>query len=218
MSDPTVEVRRADVGDHDEVVGVDRRALGWAADGRDRALFDWKHGENPLARRPSSVATVDGRVVGFRSFICWGTPPRRRAARLVRAVDTATDPTVQGRGIFRRLTLESIAALPALGFDRDLQHAERPEPPGLAEDGLVPARETHPRGRAAQPGQPGEDGALAHPCRPLVAPPARWAHRAAEALAELGSVPGTADQSRWHTPRSIEYLRWRYRSSRSTTA
>ncbi len=35
----------------------------------------------------------------------------------MRAVDTATDPDFQGAGIFRRLTLHALDALPALGVE-----------------------------------------------------------------------------------------------------
>jgi GNAT superfamily N-acetyltransferase len=58
------------------------------------------------------VATVDERVVGFRTFMRWQfarTDDTRLQA--VRAVDTATDPDYQGRGIFSRLTLHGIDEL-----------------------------------------------------------------------------------------------------------
>ena len=53
MSDAPVEVRPAAPGDHDEIIGVASRALGWAADERDRAFFRWKHGDNPFGPSPA---------------------------------------------------------------------------------------------------------------------------------------------------------------------
>ena len=209
MTDVPVEVRPADAGDRDEIIGVAARALGWAADERDRALFDWKHGENPFGSPPAWVATDDGRVVGFRSFICWELQRSGEPLRLVRAVDTATDPTFQGRGIFRRLTLESIAALPTLGFDAIFNTPNDLSRPGWLKMGSTQL------GRPTLGVVPRSPASLGRMARSRI-PADRWSipspvgTPAAEALAELSSVPGMADQSRWHTPRSIEYLRWRY--------
>ena len=57
-------------------------------------------------------------VVGFPRVSAVGArrPGRSRAAP-ARAVDTATDPEFQGRGIFTRLTLEALDALPAEGVE-----------------------------------------------------------------------------------------------------
>ena len=58
------------------------------------------------------VACVGERVVGFRTFLRWEfARVRRHAIAAVRAVDTATDPEFQGRGIFTRLTLHGITEL-----------------------------------------------------------------------------------------------------------
>jgi len=209
VSDATVEVRPAEAGDRDEIIGVAARALGWAADERDRALFDWKHGENPFGTPPAWVATIDGRVIGFRSFICWELERGGERLRLVRAVDTATDPTFHGRGIFRRLTLESISALPDLGFDAIFNTPNDLSRPGWLKMGSTQL------GRPALGVVPRSPASLGRMVRSRTAAD-RWSipspvgRPAAEALAELRSVPATEDQSRWHTPRSIEYLRWRY--------
>ena len=57
------------------------------------------------------VAEADGRVVGLRAFMRWEFVAGRRRFRAVRAVDTATHPDHQGRGIFSRLTLEALDGL-----------------------------------------------------------------------------------------------------------
>ncbi|UDY33925.1 GNAT family N-acetyltransferase [Dermatobacter hominis] len=108
-------VRRAMRADRPEVVALCRAALGWRAGGLDEAFFSWKHDENPAGASPMWIAEDDGRPVGVRVFLRWrfrrpdGTP-----LRAVRAVDTATHPDAQGRGVFTRLTL---GALPELRDD-----------------------------------------------------------------------------------------------------
>jgi GNAT superfamily N-acetyltransferase len=109
-------VRRADAADLPAVLELARRALGWSDD--DTSFLEWKHRENPFGASPMWVALDGERVVGFRVFLRWEfTDGEGRVVRAVRAVDTATDPDYQGRGIFTRLTLEAVAALPTEGVD-----------------------------------------------------------------------------------------------------
>jgi GNAT superfamily N-acetyltransferase len=74
-------------------------------------FFRWKHLENPFGRSHMIVAEVEGEVVGFRSFLRWGLRSEAGALRAARAVDTATHPGYQGRGIFSTLTLEAVEQL-----------------------------------------------------------------------------------------------------------
>src|SRR5437867_2251138 len=57
------------------------------------------------------VAVSDDRIVGFRTFIRWRFRVDDDVVDAVRAVDTATDPAHQGRGIFSRLTLGALDEL-----------------------------------------------------------------------------------------------------------
>ncbi len=74
-------------------------------------LFRWKHFDNPFGPSFMLVAEADGRIVGLRAFLRWRFRAGHRAVDAVRAVDTATHPAHQGRGIFSRLTLEALDAL-----------------------------------------------------------------------------------------------------------
>jgi GNAT superfamily N-acetyltransferase len=114
MTSDDLTIRRADAADFPRIVELARRALGWDDD--DAAFLTWKHLENPYGVSPMWVALDGERVVGFRTFLRWeflfagGT-----VVKAVRAVDTATDPDYQGRGIFTRLTLQGLQELPADG-------------------------------------------------------------------------------------------------------
>ena len=114
-----VEVRRATDDDLPAVLELAQAALGWRPDDPNDAFFRWKHLDNPVGRRPCGW-----RVDGDRRRRLPRVPAvavrRRRTgdrATAVRAVDTATDPDHQGRGIFRRLTLGAVDELPAEGVD-----------------------------------------------------------------------------------------------------
>jgi GNAT superfamily N-acetyltransferase len=116
LTDRRFDVRAAEPSDRPAVLELLSASLGWSPDRRFDALFSWKHEDNPIGRSPAWVAVDGEAVVGFRTFMRW----EHRAAsgevlQAVRAVDTATHPAYQGRGIFRRLTLEALDALRAEG-------------------------------------------------------------------------------------------------------
>jgi GNAT superfamily N-acetyltransferase len=87
------------------------RSLGREADPRYDALFAWKHEENAFGPSPMWVAVDGERLAGFRVLMPWEFVEHGRVVRAVRAVDTATDPDYQGRGIFTRLALEALDEL-----------------------------------------------------------------------------------------------------------
>lgn len=74
-------------------------------------FFQWKHEANPFGVSPGWVATDGSRLIGFRTFLRWRFRHGKHLLSAVRAVDTATHPDYQGRGIFRRLTLAAVEEL-----------------------------------------------------------------------------------------------------------
>ena len=114
MSD--LEIRRATPADETEVLELFRIALGWKTGDPNEELFAWKHKTNPFGPSPAWVATDNGRIVGYRTFLRWQfLDGHNKPVRAVRAVDTVTSPEYQGRGIFRRLTLQAVAELTLAG-------------------------------------------------------------------------------------------------------
>jgi GNAT superfamily N-acetyltransferase len=76
---------------------------------RTPGLFRWKHVDNPFGRSIGLVAEEKGRIVGLRTFMRWNlVTPEGGSLRCIRAVDTATHPDHQRRGIFQRLTEEAV--------------------------------------------------------------------------------------------------------------
>lgn len=115
MSFPTdvaVDIRRAGPADEPAILRLLQRALAGGPTGqREAAFFRWKHQENPFGPSLAWVAEVDGDLAGFRTFMRWRFRTGYGAVRAVRAVDTATDPAHQGRGIFTRLTRHALGEL-----------------------------------------------------------------------------------------------------------
>jgi GNAT superfamily N-acetyltransferase len=80
-------------------------------------LFAWKHLNNPFGRSIMMVAESEGRIVGLRALMRWDLDHPSGPLRCVRAVDTATHPDFQRRGIFRLLTTAAIDLARADGVD-----------------------------------------------------------------------------------------------------
>jgi L-malate glycosyltransferase len=112
-----LDIREATPADRDAILALTRRSLGWTDDPRFEQLFRWKHDENPNGPSPMWVAVDGDRVVAVRAFMRWTFIRGGHELRAVRAVDTATDPDYQGRGLFRALTLHGVDAMRKEGVD-----------------------------------------------------------------------------------------------------
>jgi predicted N-acetyltransferase YhbS len=108
-------VRRATPEDDEGIVRLLSRTLGWEDDPRHRALFEWKHRSNPFGSSPGWVAEDDEGLIGSRTFMRWQFQVGSETVTAVRAVDTATHPRAQGRGVFRTLTMTGVEELTASG-------------------------------------------------------------------------------------------------------
>ena len=211
MADDAVQIRPAAPEDRAQVLRLAGRALGWADDERDRAYFAWKHDENPFGTSPAWVAVDDGQVIAFRTFLRWALEgPGGERLEVARAVDTATDPAHQGRGLFRRLTLGAVADLTAAGVGAVFNTPNEQSRPGYLKMGW------HQLGRptlGVLPATVRRAGVL----RQARTAAEKWSEAcpigepAGAVLAGLATVPGPAGGSRrWATPRTTAYLSWRY--------
>lgn len=110
-----LQIRPATPQDRTAVIEMMRGPLQWGNDARNAAFYTWKHDRNPFGPSPTWVAVDGTRVVAVRAFMRWRFHRGNRIIDAVRAVDTATDPEYQGRGLFRELTLIGVDALRADG-------------------------------------------------------------------------------------------------------
>ncbi len=103
-------IRPATAADRSAVIELCRRSLGWRSGDPNEGFFAWKHDENPFGSSPAWVAVAeDGSLAGLRVFLRWRfRSPDGGCFEAVRAVDTATHPDWQGKGIFTRLTLGAL--------------------------------------------------------------------------------------------------------------
>ena len=84
------------------------------------------------------IALDGDRIVAFRAFLRWLLRDEGdQAISAVRAVDTATDPDFQGRGLFTRLTLTALDDLEAAGVQLVFNTPNAKSLPGYRKMGWV---------------------------------------------------------------------------------
>ncbi len=165
-------------------------------------LFTWKHVDNPFGRSILLVAEADGKIAGLRAFMRWElTTSEGVTLRCVRAVDTATHPDYQRRGIFRRLTLAALEAATADGVDMVFNTPNPKSGAGYLSMGWI---EVGDIGVMAAPGR----GALRGSAEPDDLPEPDDYLVDPLPVAQLTVTDRTPRGLR--TPRTPEYLGWRF--------
>lgn len=211
-----LDVRAYRRDDEADVLDLLNEALGGGPVGAwTPELFRWKHADNPFGPSFMLVAESSGRLVGLRAFMRWRFEVDGRSVSAVRAVDTATHPDYQGRGIFSRLTLE---ALDSLRGDVDFVFNTPNENslPGYLKMGWRPVGKVPVSVRVLRPVR--FLGGLRQPNRQPQrdrVPSFGEAVPVSEVLADGNKVARLLEttetrSSRLVTPRTLDYLRWRY--------
>lgn len=207
-----IDVRLATPADQPAVLGLLGTALGWGGGDAFARFFAWKHAENPLGASPGWIALDGERVVGFRTFLRWELEGPNGVVRAVRAVDTATHPDYQRRGIFSRLTATALEHLGAEGVDLVFNTPNDRSGPGYAKLGW---RRVGPLALSCRPRSPSGLVRMAGARRPAE----RWSlpcgagRPAGEVLADPVVAELLASQpppSGLRTRRSTAFLSWRY--------
>jgi N-acetylglutamate synthase-like GNAT family acetyltransferase len=101
-----MEIRTATEHDVPLIVELLKKSLGEELMPKSREYWQWKHIDNPFGKSPVILAFENDILVGVRAFMRWQWKSSGQVFESVRAVDTATHPDYQGRGIFKKLTLE----------------------------------------------------------------------------------------------------------------
>jgi GNAT superfamily N-acetyltransferase len=100
-----MEIKTATEEDIPAIVNLLKVSLGEALMPKSETYWRWKHVKNPFGASPVLLAVEAGEVVGVRGFMRWQWTNQHGILKALRAVDTATHPSHQGKGIFKKLTL-----------------------------------------------------------------------------------------------------------------
>lgn len=205
-----LEVRRATGEDIPDAIAVASAALGWDPADPNEAFFRWKHLDNPAGASPMWLAVDGDDTAGFRTMLNWRFAGPAGTRRAVRAVDTATHPDHQRRGIFRLLSTTAVDELTADGVDFVFNTPNDNSRPGYLRMGW---REV---GRVATRFAVSGVGALPRLARARTAAD-KWSlpldvgepvDRVVDDLVDLAAT--TPAPAGWATDRTADHLRWRY--------
>lgn len=208
-------IRSYEDADQPSVLDLLRVTLGPGPGGdRSPEFFRWKHLENPFGESLMLVAEEDRRIIGLRAFMRWRFRAGDRTIPAARPVDTATHPDAQGRGVFSRLTKEGLAALEGSASLLFNTPNEKSLPGylkmGWRKVGSIPISVKIRRpARFLTRIRSVRRGAAPREPQPRIA-----ADPAGEILAEGAAMSRLLEESPpspgLSTPRSLDYLRWRY--------
>lgn len=201
--------------DTEAVLELMRLGLG-AGVPRTPELWHWKHRANAFGESFGFLAEAGDRPVALRMFLRWCFHGQGRMIAAARAVDTVTHPAWQGRGLFTRLTRRGLGQLEASGVALVFNTPNRKSRPGYLKLGWRGAGRLPLMVRALRPlrlpiallTRSRETDAQTDPQFDLAGfrPAKDWLASSEVATLGLAQSP----ESRWQTPRSAAYLRWRY--------
>src|SRR5262249_51191081 len=208
-----LQSRLATGADLPAILELLRLSMGRDSDDRFSALFRWKHLDNTFGRSPMWVACDDERIVGLRTLMRWEFERDGETVRCVRAVDTATHPDYQGRGIFKQLTLAALPELERDGVQFVFNTPNTQSRPGYIKMGWTEI------GRAAACVRPLSVGGALRLARNRV-PAAHWSEPTGfgrpvdEVIAEPGFATLLASREpapgRFRTRVDASFVAWRY--------
>jgi GNAT superfamily N-acetyltransferase len=209
-----VTIRLASVSDRPSVLRLLEASLGWGSDERYAEFFAWKHEQSPFGPSPAWVAMDgDGQLLGFRTFLRWEFECDSGLVRAARAVDTATRPDVQRRGVFSRLTRTAIEALRSDGVAFVFNTPNQQSLPGYIRMGWQQVGRLPVGARAVSVGRWARIARARCPAERWSLP-SRGGVPASDALADRAPLErllaNLDDAKGLRTRMTVEFLRWRY--------
>ncbi len=112
-----MKIREASEEDIPEIVKVLKLSLGEQDLPLSESIWNFKHLSNPFGKSLVFVAEENSTIIGVRAFMRWKWKLGSKIYNTYRAVDTATHPEHQGKGIFKKLTLKAVEVAKENGDD-----------------------------------------------------------------------------------------------------
>jgi predicted N-acetyltransferase YhbS len=103
-----MQIREATELDIPEILEVLKASLGETSSKKTESVWRYKHLDNPFGKSLVLVAVENDTIIGVRALMMWRWQRGKQMFSALRAVDTATHPDHQGKGIFKKLTLEAL--------------------------------------------------------------------------------------------------------------
>lgn len=197
-----MEIREGTYQDIPGILRVLKASLGETSSKKTEDVWRFKHIDNPFGESLVLLALEDNEVVGVRAFMRWQWQKGEEIYSAFRAVDTATHPDHQGKGIFKKLTLKALEIGKERGENFVFNTPNSQSKPGYLKMGW---EEVDNLKVAIRPVNPffwkGKNGSYTYP--------KHWLDGGApEFLTSYREKKSASGQL--FTPKDLEFLEWRY--------
>lgn len=197
-----MEIRSAEERDIPGIVELLKISLGESLMPKSEAFWRWKHIDNPFGPSPVLLAYERNQLIGVRAFMRWEWKQGNTLYKAVRAVDTATHPEHQGKGIFKKLTLQLVDQCRKEGVHFIFNTPNKSSKPGYIKMGWKELGKLtvnlSPRLLWRKPEVDFDQEYALTPSR------------LAELSNSITKLLQQEDQTQLSTHRSLEFLNWRY--------
>lgn len=202
-----MKIRESELGDVPQIIEVLKASLGETSSKKTEAVWKYKHVDNPFGKSLVLVAEENDEIVGVRAFMRWQWQLGNQLFYAFRAVDTATHPDHQGKGVFKELTLNALEVVKERGDAFIFNTPNSQSLPGYLKMGWKEVDKLEIRVKLANPlkwlnNKTGKSYTVNNTC-------------VEDQLANLVSGYNTlkAGENKCFTLKSPEYLLWRYKNN-----
>lgn len=101
-------IRKSEPSDKSVMIDLLKLSLGEGLLKKSEQVWNFKHEQNPFGVSHVLLALEEDQLIGIRAFMQWRWQKGAQLWTAYRAVDTATHPDHQGKGIFKKLTLQAL--------------------------------------------------------------------------------------------------------------
>lgn len=200
-----MQLRPATLQDRPGIINLLKDSLGESMIPKSEGLWNWKHEQNPAGASFVLLAEEEGQLIGVRAFMQWDWQWGDKKYKGIRAVDTATHPAHQGKGIFRKLTMKQLELCKEQGIDFVFNTPNEQSRPGYLKMGWQAQGRMPLKLQPMRPVSTAINILLKKSKNAPVLATADW-NKALSTFA--GKQP--VSPSGIHTPYSTAYLSWRY--------
>lgn len=202
-----MKIREATENDVPGIVRVLKTSLGEEDLPFSEKIWNYKHRENPFGKSLVLIAEEGEEIIGIRAFMRWEWNQDGKVFKAFRAVDTATHPAHQGKGVFKKLTMSAIELANSNGYHFVFNTPNDQSRPGYLKMGWEIVNKVNVAIKPIFSGyvNRGADGLSYHHDLQL-------SDEEIEAICENWNGRLTAEEKLF-TPKSKTYLRWRYETN-----
>lgn len=130
-----MDIREATEADIPRIVSLLKISLGEGLMPKTEAYWRWKHRYNPFGISQVLIAELNETLIGVRAFMRWRWRAGEKLLECVRAVDTATHPDFQGKGVFSKLTKAALLVCKEKGYQMVFNTPNKKSLPGYIKMG-----------------------------------------------------------------------------------